>query len=53
MDQTIFFVKRAEMPERFLAHERIYGTGKFPARYEQPARRNLRESIEALRAGAK
>ena len=53
VEQELFCEKRAEILERFLARERIYGTEKFSGRCELRARRNLRESIAALQTGAK
>jgi len=45
----IFNSKRAEILRRFLEREHIYATRHFAERYEQPARRNLEASIQALK----
>ena len=49
--ENIFATKRAEILERFLLRERIFGTKFFFLKYETQARINLAESIRRLRAG--
>ena len=48
--EDVFRTKRAEILEKFLERERIYATDFFFGKYEETARRNLRESIRQLRA---
>ena len=47
--EDVFAAKRAEILERFLSRQRIFGTESFFAKCESQARENLRESIRRLR----
>jgi predicted metal-dependent HD superfamily phosphohydrolase len=50
--QALFSSKRAEILERFLARETIYGTDWFRNKYERQARQNLEASILTLRGSS-
>lgn len=45
----VFRPKRAEILQRFLDRKRIYTTDLFASKYEEPARRNLENSIRKLK----
>jgi len=47
--ENIFATKRAEILERFLSREKIFGTEFFFSKYEARARINLAESVRRLR----
>jgi len=47
--QNIFTTKRADILERFLLRDRIFGTKFFFSKYEKQARINLAESVRRLR----
>ena len=47
--EDVFRAKRAEILEKFLEQQRIYGTDFFFSRYEERARQNSKMSIQRLR----
>jgi len=48
--EDVFRMKRGEILEKILQCERVYASEFFFAKYEQDARRNLKQSVERLRA---
>jgi predicted metal-dependent HD superfamily phosphohydrolase len=50
VEESMFASKRAEILEGFLARERIYRTGIFFQELEAQARKNLKASVQRLRA---
>jgi len=50
--REVFASKRAEILENFLERKQIYRTEAFRAKYEESARRNLRDSVNRLRRTA-